>query len=98
MLPSAGDHRAVDMIMTFIDFLRQDRQRDEVARTDPGLEPEIEARSAEIAATRNIPEDIVVALRAPGRFRMFTPSAVGWTAMIMQQSSRCSLPGWVRSC
>jgi alkylation response protein AidB-like acyl-CoA dehydrogenase len=41
------------------------------------LAPEIEARSTEIAATRNIPEDMVVALRATGLFRMLTPKHYG---------------------
>jgi alkylation response protein AidB-like acyl-CoA dehydrogenase len=41
------------------------------------LAPEIEARPAEIAATRNLPEDLVAALRATGLFRMFTPKSYG---------------------
>src|SRR5690349_23623560 len=41
------------------------------------LKPEIELRSAEIAATRDIPGDIVTALRADGFFRMFTPRTYG---------------------
>ena len=41
------------------------------------LGPRIEARSAEIAAARNIPSDIVADLRATGLFRMFTPQRYG---------------------
>jgi alkylation response protein AidB-like acyl-CoA dehydrogenase len=41
------------------------------------LAPQIEARSAEIAAARNIPDDIVAALRAAGLYRMFTPRHYG---------------------
>jgi alkylation response protein AidB-like acyl-CoA dehydrogenase len=41
------------------------------------LAPQIEARTPEIAATRNIPDDIVTALRATGLFRMFTPRHYG---------------------
>jgi alkylation response protein AidB-like acyl-CoA dehydrogenase len=41
------------------------------------LAPQIEARSREIANLRNVPGDIVAALRAAGLFRMVTPRHYG---------------------
>jgi alkylation response protein AidB-like acyl-CoA dehydrogenase len=41
------------------------------------LAPQIEARSREIANLRNVPGDIVAALRAAGVFRMVTPKHYG---------------------
>lgn len=41
------------------------------------LAPQIAARSAEIAAERNIPDDIVATLRGMGLFRLFAPRHYG---------------------
>jgi alkylation response protein AidB-like acyl-CoA dehydrogenase len=41
------------------------------------LAPQIAARSMEIATLRNVPGDIVAALRAAGLYRMFTPKHYG---------------------
>jgi indole-3-acetate monooxygenase len=44
------------------------------------LAPDIAARAAEIEAARDIPSDLVEALRSIGTYRMFVPHSHGWSA------------------
>ena len=60
----------------------------EIGRRVEALLPEIETRADEIAAARQLPRDLVDALKATGVFRMSMPQAWGGSALPLPDQVR----------